>query len=142
MARGATSPKKSQSDREHFAGRRRTPRRRFVQPVECSGSSGKYAARTLELSRGGALVELRDPEFLGSAAVSSLLAFSQRVMEEYSGGMRIHFSVPALSLAARVVRTLRHPTSESLLVACEFLTELTDEQCRMLGLPTVQMPDA
>ena len=142
MNRKDTRPAGSRSDREHFAGHRRGSRLRCVMPVECAGATGKYKARTIELSRSGALVEIRDPDFRDGDPKSSLLTFSARVMSEFAGGMRIRFFAPKVSLAARVIRTTRHPTAASLLIGCEFLTELTEQRCRMLGLPTGDSPTA
>jgi hypothetical protein len=111
-----------------------------VLPVTCAGSSGRYEARLIELSRSGALVDMRDPRFLKSCLDSSLLSFSGRVVEEFSGGMRVGCAEPKLSLAARVIRTLQHPATGAYLMGLEFLTPLTPPQCRMLGLPTEESP--
>jgi hypothetical protein len=142
MGRKAANATAAKKDREHFAGHRRGSRHRRVVPVTCAGSSGRYEGRTLELSRTGVVVEMRDARFFETRADASLIAFSTRVADEFSVGMRIGFSVPHLSLAARVVRTMRHPTTSSLLIGCEFVAALTDAQCRMLGLPTEDAPDA
>ena len=136
MPRKAENPAPSRSDKEHFGGRRRAPRLHCVMPVDCTGGSGKYAALTVEISRSGALLEMRDPAFVESGSESSLLAFSMRVADEFSGGMRIIFSQPRLSVAARVIRATRHPSADSLLIGCEFIAPLSDEQCHMLGLST------
>ena len=135
MSRRPANSTVVRKDREHFAGRRRGSRHRVVMSVTCAGASGRYAARTIELSRTGAVLEVRDDGF-GPESKSNLLEFSKRVADEFSGGMRIGFAEPKLSLAARVIRTMRHPTAATLLIASEFLVALTDPQCRMLGLPT------
>lgn len=141
MPRKAANSATSRTDQEHFGGRRRAPRLCCSLPVDCAGGNGKYAARTVEISRSGALLEMRDPAFVESGSEASLLAFSLRVVDEFSGGMRILFAEPRLSLAARIIRATRHPSAASLLIGCEFLAALTDEQCRMLGLSTEGSPD-
>lgn len=140
MPRKVATPPTARRDREHFAGNRRGSRHRLVLPVTCAGSSGRYDARILELSRTGAVVEMRDPGFLPADQRSSLLAFSARVADECACGMRIAVSEPKLSLAARVIRTMQHPATAALLMGIEFVAPLTPAQCRMLGLPTEESP--
>lgn len=138
MPRKADNPATS---REHFGGRRRAPRLRCVMPVQCAGGSGTHSALTVEISRSGILLEMHDPALVETGSESSLLAFSMRVVDEFSGGMRIIFAKPRLSLAARIIRATRHPSAASLLIGCEFIAPLSDDQCRLLGLSTEASPD-
>ena len=50
-------------DSNHFGGHRRNARRLCIMPVDLAGTSGSFVGRTIDLSRGGALIEVRDAKF-------------------------------------------------------------------------------
>src|SRR5262245_29847513 len=139
MATNDRRPARVTLDLDHFFGHRRSPRRRCVMPVDCLAGGTTYAGRTVDLSRLGALVELRDPKFTTGAP--TLVEFARRVAEALPKRFVLSFAEPPVRVAARVARVTRHPSADSLLVGCAFANPLTDRQCRAFGLPTEDLPE-
>jgi hypothetical protein len=133
-------PEGAAPEGEHFGGHREGGRRLCVMPVELTGSSGSFGGRTIDLSRTGALIEVRDPRF--PSGERSILEFAKRVAQEFPRDFPVRFADLPLTVSLRVARVTRHPTTSSLLMGCTFVRPLTDRQCRTLGVPTAEPPGA
>jgi hypothetical protein len=128
--------KRAASEFEHFGGHRANSRRLCVMPVELTGTTGSFAGRTIDLSRRGALVEVRDAKF--PSGESSILEFAKRVAAEFPREFPVRFAGLPFVAPLRVARVTRHPSTASLLVGCTFVRPLTDRQCRALGVPLTE----
>src|SRR5207244_11455211 len=65
-----------------WPSRRRSERKPCIASAECEGASGAYRARTLDVSKSGAVLDIRDTRFLDISADSSLLAFASKAFQE------------------------------------------------------------
>jgi hypothetical protein len=138
MGSSEPRPERVQLDREHFSGRRRNVRRLCVMPVQLTGANGVFGGRTVDISRRGTLIEIRDPRF--PSGERGLVEFARRVSEEFPAGFPVRFADLPLVVELRVARVTRHPAAASLLIGCEFVQPLNDRQCRVLGVPTAETP--
>jgi PilZ domain len=127
-------------EKGHFTGHRRGARRLCVMPVEMTGTSGVFQGRTIDLSRSGALIEIRDPLFPSGSG--SILEFAKRVAAEFPRQFPVRFADLPLVVELRVARVTRHPAAASLLIGCSFVNPLNDRQCRVLGVPTDRKGDS
>src|SRR5262245_14741608 len=113
---------KSIQDRHRvLSGKRRAPRRRRTLSVRLLGPGGvKYAARTVDVSRGGMLAEITDPDFLPIGDRADLLPFAARVATVFPQGMDVFFGDGAVQVHADVVRLVTRPGDAVLLLGCRF----------------------
>jgi hypothetical protein len=123
-------------DSTPVVGRRRAVRHPRSVKVECLAPDGmRFAARTIDLSREGSLIEILDPRFLTSPDIATLVPFAARVAEEFGRGLVILFAGGALRVPARVVRLASGTRRLSpMRIGCRFESPLTDWACRMLRL--------
>ena len=121
-----------------LSGKRRTPRRRRTLAVRLLGPGGvTYAGRTVDVSRGGMLVEVSDPDFLPFGERADLLRFAARVAAVFPQGTDVFFGDGAVQVHATVVRLVTRPGDCDLLLGCRFQPELSDFDCRLLGVEAV-----
>jgi hypothetical protein len=105
--------------------------------VRLLGPGGvKYGARTVDVSRGGMLAEITDPDFLPLGERADLLPFAARVATVFPQGMDVFFGDGAVQVHADVVRLVTRPGDQVLLLGCRFHPELSDFDCRLLGVET------
>src|SRR5262245_30891064 len=145
MSDDAVSPR--DRDRVH-PGRRGAPRRRKALPVRLLGPGGaRLAARTVDVSRSGMLAEIDDPAFFASGDRADLLPFAARVTAAFPQGMDVFFADGAVQAHAEVVRLLTRAGDATPLLGCRFRPELSDIDCRLLGVgpgrgDVLEVPDA
>ena len=121
-----------------LSGKRSAPRKRRTLAVEVRGPGGRtYAARTVDISRGGMLLEFTDTSLRSSAEQGDLLAFASRIATTFPTGMSASFGEGAVRARAQMVRvvTTSGPTS-TLLLGCRFDAPLELVDCRLLGVET------
>src|SRR5688500_1390748 len=121
---------------EHFSGKRKAVRRQRSLTIECRGTLGLFEARTVDLSRGGMLIEVTDPAVVSPSANGGVLPFAERLLARFPEDMEVVFGHGALSVRATVVRleTRAVGRAPGLLLGCRFLKPLTEADCAALGL--------
>src|SRR5206468_3318144 len=119
-----------------LSGKRRAPRRRRSVQVRCIGPAGRwFAGRTVDVSRGGLLVEITDQEFLPLGEAPDLIPFAARVAMQFPHGMDVNFGDGAVQVHADIVRLVsRQGRSPLMLLGCQFEPPLSDFDCRLLGI--------
>lgn len=132
----ATPPPEKPIDHILLSGKRRAPRQRHTVAVKCIGPSGKwYAGRTIDVSRGGMLLEITDEEFLPIGASSDLLPFAARVAMQFPRGLDANFGDGAVQVHANVVRLVAKAGGPGpVLLGCKFDVALADFDCGLLGI--------
>jgi hypothetical protein len=133
-----TPPPDKPIDHLLLSGKRRAPRQRHTVPVKCIGPSGKwYVGRTVDLSRGGMLLEITDEDFLPIGASSDLLPFAARVAMQFPRGLDANFGDGAVQVHANVVRLVAKAGGPGpVLLGCKFEPALSDFDCGLLGITT------
>lgn len=118
-----------------FTGKRKNPRKSRALNVKLVGDlDARYTARTVDVSRGGMLVEVTDPTFMPALEGTDLLPFAARVASVFPHGMTVLFGDGAVSIHADVVRLVTRTGVKTLLLGCHFTPELTDFDCRLIGV--------
>ena len=119
-----------------FSGKRRSPRRRRTLIVDIGEPGGThYEARTVDVSRGGMLLEFVDEKLKAPSDPAELVGFATRLMMMFPTGMETTFGSGAVKTHAAVVRLVSSASTASpILLGCRFDTPLTDVDCRLLGL--------
>jgi hypothetical protein len=120
-----------------LTGKRRSPRTRRQIDALLEGSSGEvFRARTIDVSRGGMLVELVDPAFteVGSGdGAMRLVSLAARVSAEFAEGLKVRLG-DARPRAAEVVRLVTRIQDMAFLLGCRFTPELSVKECRLYGV--------
>jgi hypothetical protein len=131
-----TPPPDKPVDHLLLSGKRRAPRQRHTVPVKCIGPSGKwYTGRTVDVSRGGMLLEITDEDFLPIGASADLLPFAARVAMQFPRGLDANFGDGAVQVHANVVRLVAKAGGPGpVLLGCKFDPALTDFDCGLLGI--------
>jgi len=131
----------------HFAGQRTA--RRVDTLVECriAGGRGHFRGIAVDLSSTGALVRITDPHFAGTENEEALMQFSFRVGTHFGDGVQLIFlggTFPVVGDVVRVTSRIEEETqSRSHLMGVRFHEELTDRECRAIGIEaTVDDPMA
>jgi hypothetical protein len=128
-----------------LTGKRRSKRVPRQIDVRLTGKSGdKFQARTIDISRGGMLVELTDPAFAASGAEGAagdgggagFVALAMHVSSEFADGIKVHFGALRVRSRAQVVRLVTRIQDMAFLLGCRFTSDLTPTECRLLGLDT------
>jgi hypothetical protein len=121
-----------------FSGKRRAPRTRRTLVVECSGPGGVVAmGRTVDVSKGGMLLEMTEGEFQAPIDPSLLVAFASRLATSFPDGMSASFGEGAVRGHATIVRLVTSPTGTTpILLGCRFDPPLEPVDCALLGLDT------
>ena len=133
-----TPPPDKPIDHLLLSGKRRAPRQRHTVPVKCIGPSGKwYSGRTVDVSRGGMLLEITDEDFLPIGASADLLPFAARVAMQFPRGLDANFGDGAVQVHANIVRLVAKAGGPGpVLLGCQFDPQLTDFDCGLLGIET------
>ena len=119
-----------------LSGKRRAPRRNRSVAVKCLGPSGRsFTGRTVDISRGGVLIEITDPDFQPFSESSEILPFAARVAFNFPHGMDVNFGDGAVQKHANIVRLISKPgRATGMLLGCKFNPVLSDFDCRLLGI--------
>jgi hypothetical protein len=107
--------------------------RRF--PLVLVGTGGRWKARTVDVSPGGALVELTDADFLGESS-RTLLGFARRANQEFAEGAVVEFGGGAVAAYARVVRAVAGGDGVAgARIGFRFDPSIPAAKCAALGIP-------
>lgn len=119
-----------------FSGKRRSPRKRRTLIVEIGEPGGtRYEARTVDVSRGGMLLEFVDDKLRAPSDPAELVGFATRLITMFPTGLATTFGSGAVRTHATVVRLVSSASTASpILLGCRFDSPLTDVDCRLLGL--------
>jgi len=119
-----------------FSGKRRSPRKQRTLIADIGEPGGThYEARTVDVSRGGMLLEFVDDKLRAPSDPSELVGFATRLMLMFPTGMDTTFGSGAVRTHAAVVRLVSTASAASpILLGCRFDAPLTDVDCRLLGL--------
>lgn len=119
-----------------FSGKRRSPRRRRTLSVDVSEPGGTvYEARTVDVSRGGMLLEFVDEKLKAPSDPAMLVGFASRLMTMFPTGMQTVFGSGAVRTHAAVVRLVSSgSTASPILLGCRFDEPLNDVDCKLLGI--------
>jgi hypothetical protein len=120
-----------------LTGKRRSPRTpRQIETILEGASGDEFHGRTIDVSRGGMLVELVDPAFneVGSGdGAMRFVSLAARISSEFSEGMRVRLG-DSRYRKAEVVRLVTRIQDMAFLLGCRFTPELTTKECRLLGV--------
>ncbi|MCC7139171.1 MAG: PilZ domain-containing protein [Planctomycetes bacterium] len=119
-----------------WSGKRRSPRKRRTLTVECRGHDGSCSTgHTVDVSRGGMLLALVDGDLRAPSNPAELVAFASELASRFPDGIDVGFGGGAVVTKATVVRLVASPAAASpILLGCRFDPELTDSDCRLLGI--------
>jgi len=123
--------------RSHFGGKRDGPRQRRELEVLLRGRAGRFAARTVDVSRSGVLLRITDPIY--AHVQHDLTRFIANIERHFRTRVDVRFVEAQLSVAAEVARLTVsradiHGEDGRMLMACHFRTNLTPVQCHALGI--------
>jgi hypothetical protein len=136
----AVASRPAEDDANPLVAKREDARveRRFS--VLLDGARGRFEGRTVDLSPGGALVEIVDPDFL-QADARTLVGFARRVDEEFSSSLAVEFAGGSLITRASVVRVVAAGEGVAgLRVGIRFDPPLSAEHCASLGIGRAAAP--
>jgi hypothetical protein len=124
--------------RRHFSGKRSSPRVTVTTPVALVGSEGPVLARALDLSEGGAQVEILEPEFVSSAS-DGAAACAFLVQRHFEAGLvwtMLDLSGhPIVEIESDLVRINVGPDAkDGVRAGIRFRRPLTPEERDALGL--------
>lgn len=119
-----------------WSGKRRSPRKRRTLSVEVGEAGGTvYEARTVDVSRGGMLLEFVDAKLAAPSDPGQLIAFATRLTTMFPTGMDISFGSGAVRTRAHVVRLVSGGSATApILLGCAFYAPLPVTDCRLLGI--------
>lgn len=120
-----------------FFGKRRSERHALGLNAIVEGARGTYGAVVHDLSRGGVLLEIRDPAFAARGEADDLLRYAARVASALGRGFRLRVGDVVAAPLLRVVRMAAAVERDRAtnLLGCRFERPLTAEECETLGLP-------
>jgi hypothetical protein len=122
-------------DAHPLSGKRREPREAVRHPAECAGSLGRLEGRTLDLSLGGMLLEVRASTAGAGGDGQGFARAAARIAALFPDGMDVRFGDGAVKVRGKIVRIAARSGSEDVLsVGCRFDRRLTDAEARLLGL--------
>jgi hypothetical protein len=125
---------------QHFSGKRSAERLICSREVWLVGAEGRFRARTLDLSEGGALVELLDEAFTSTDRAGHAADCFALAAQNFSSGVRLEFPADAegrrgLTLDAEVVRlTVGPDPKDGVRAGCRFARPLSAEESAFLGM--------
>jgi hypothetical protein len=133
------SPNRPRDDGRMFAGKRRGRRKgRSLEISLVDGLGGSYAARTVNLSRTGALVEVTEPSFQKFSDYDDLVAFKERVEDRFGRGLRVIIGGGVVELRGRVVRVEKPAVGDwRPRIGIDFVQPISDANCQSLGIEAV-----
>lgn len=119
-----------------WSGKRRSPRKRRTLAVEVGEPGGTvYEARTVDVSRGGMLLEFVDEKLAAPSDPGQLIAFATRLTTMFPTGLDISFGSGAVRTRAHVVRLVSGGSATApILLGCAFDAPLPATDCRLLGI--------
>jgi hypothetical protein len=118
-----------------FAGKRHSRRRRRSIPVVFVRGDLRIHARTSDVSRGGALIEIDDLSQLVVDPEAPLFAVSCRVNDLFHEGVDLSFPDVSMTVPSGIVRVSPHDRrARAVLVGCSFEAPLSDDECAALGV--------
>jgi hypothetical protein len=120
--------------RNHFAGKRSSPRRPVEIRITICGLLDNFPARSVDLSRTGILLQITDDLFAHEE--EDLASFAFKVQQHFASGSDILFVDHGFGVSAGVVRVTHRRVDgrPALLLACRFQQPLSDGQCATLGV--------
>jgi hypothetical protein len=124
------------SEQATFAGKRRAPRKRRTLSIECRGPGGlRVEARTVDVSRGGTLIEITDPDVFSTDRSAPFAGRAQELEALFPSGIDVSFGEGAVLAFARIIRhVVDVERPEMVLLGCKFAPELSPVDCRLLGI--------
>ena len=125
--------------------RRGAKRKRRILMIQCRGAGGLHLdARTLDVSRGGMLVELTDAAIVGAKPTDGprpadishrVSARGADVFALFPDGIDVSFGEGAVLAHAKIVRYVSDPDRpEAVLLGCRFAPALSPVDCTLLGV--------
>lgn len=123
-------------NRAAAAGERRAPRKRRTLCIECRGPGGlRVDARTIDVSRGGTLIEVADPMIFSAERPSPFADRAEEIRSLFPEGVDVSFGEGAVLAFARIVRCVATPDRpDHVLLGCKFEPALSPVDCRLLGI--------
>lgn len=119
-----------------FEGKRRAPRKRRTLSIECRGPGGlRVEARTIDVSRGGTLIEITDSDVFSTDRSAPFAGRAQEIEALFPAGIDVSFGEGAVLAFARITRhVVDADRPEQVLLGCKFDPELSPVDCRLLGV--------
>jgi hypothetical protein len=119
-----------------FSGRRRARRSRRILAVEIRTSDGRVCrGLTVDISRGGALLDLNDGRLFPPGDPLPLVAYAGIARDWLREGFEVTFRRGGVRAQARIVRAVTGPKKGAPpFIGCRFSPALPDEACRRLGV--------
>ena len=120
--------------RNHFAGKRESPRRPLELQITICGVLENFPALSVDVSRTGVLFRITDDLFAHEH--EDLASFAFKVQQHFANGADILFVEHHFGVSASVVRVTHRRIDDvpTLLLACRFHHPLSDGQCQALGV--------
>ncbi|MFI5402005.1 MAG: PilZ domain-containing protein [Planctomycetota bacterium] len=120
--------------RNHFAGKRSSPRRPIDVRITICGLLENFPARSVDISRTGILFRITDDLFAHEQ--EDLASFAFKVQQHFEKGIDVLFVDHGFGASASVIRVTHRRIDEepTLLLACRFRHPLSDGQCQTLGV--------
>ncbi len=119
-----------------FAGKRRALRKRRTLSIECRGPGGlRVEARTVDVSRGGMLIEITDSDAFSTDRSAPFAGRAQEIEALFPAGIDVSFGEGAVLAFAHIIRhVVDVDRPELALLGCRFAPELSPVDCRLLGI--------
>jgi twitching motility protein PilT len=104
--------------------------------VEVRGKGGVFAGQTIDVSATGALLWITDERFLPPSDLVNMVVFSERVAQEFGGGMIVRLADGQIVREAEVMRITRKGNGENtpMLIGCRFSVPLAGDDWVLLGV--------
>jgi hypothetical protein len=120
--------------RNHFAGKRASPRRPLELKITICGLLENFPAQSVDVSRTGILFRITDDLFANEE--EDLASFAFKVQQHFANGADVLFVDHGFGTSASVVRVTHRRIDDvpTLLLACRFKHPLSDGQCQILGV--------
>lgn len=120
--------------RNHFAGKRSSPRRPLDIKITICGLLENFTAQSVDVSRTGILFRITDDLFANED--EDLASFAFKVQQHFANGADVLFVDHGFGVSATVVRVTHRRIDDvpTLLLACRFRQPLSDGQCQTLGV--------
>ncbi|MEE8104512.1 MAG: PilZ domain-containing protein [Planctomycetota bacterium] len=123
--------------KKFFSGKRRTVRQKVKLDAVIQGQHETFSVSVVDISRNGVLMRVDDivDESCQTAPGNRLVAYSTLVLYHFERGLKIAIE-GVVSSNADLVRLVCDVDDviERVYLAVRLHTEITDEQCQMLGL--------
>ncbi|MHC4338635.1 MAG: PilZ domain-containing protein, partial [Planctomycetota bacterium] len=111
--------------------------------LQIEGPGGLYEGQTVDITPSGALIRIADGKLVSAAQSRNLASFNRKVSKEFSSGMRIRLAGNGVFHEAGLVRVVEpEEKRDALMIACDFYTPLSPDECRRLGVDPEARADA